>query len=156
MKLYDFTIGTLGGGPFDLASLEGKKVLLVNVASECGLTPQYAELVALREDYPEDKVAIIGVPCNDFGGQEPGSPDEIQSFCDARFKINFPLTEKIHVKGVQAHPLYKWLTSEAGTEVEWNFQKFLVNESGAVVRSVSPAVTPYDAQITDWLDGKTN
>lgn len=156
MKLYDFTINTLNGKSFDLGELKGKKVLLVNVASECGLTPQYTELVALREDYPEDKIAIVGVPCNDFGGQEPGSPDEIQSFCDTRFSVNFPLTEKIHVKGPQAHPLYKWLTEQTGTEVEWNFQKFLIDESGEVVRSVSPTVTPYDAQITDWLDGKSN
>lgn len=154
MTLYDFQIARLNGQPLDLEQFKGKKVLVVNVASECGLTPQYVELQALHEDYADKDVAIIGVPSNDFGSQEPGSADEIQSFCSVNYGVTFPLTEKVHTKGTGIHPLYKWLTGETKTEVEWNFQKFLIDESGNVVRSVSPTVTPYDKQITDWLDGK--
>jgi glutathione peroxidase len=154
MKLYDISINGLNGQPLDLSGFMGKKVIVVNVASECGLTPQYAELQALHEDY-EDAV-ILGVPSNDFGGQEPGTPEEIAAFCDARFKVSFPMTEKVHAKGGDIHPLYKWLTEETGAEVAWNFQKFLVNEEGNVVRTVEPIVTPYDKQITDWLDGRDN
>lgn len=156
MKLYDFDIKSLDGSKLDLASFAGKKVVVVNVASECGLTPQYAELQALHEDYADKGVVILGVPSNDFGGQEPGTADEIAAFCEARFGVEFPMTEKVQTKGSGIHPLYKWLTEQTGTEVSWNFQKFLVNEQGEVIRSVEPIVTPYDNQITDWLDGKIN
>lgn len=156
MKLYDFTINTLNGQPLDLSAYKGKKVVIVNVASECGLTPQYAELQALHEDYSDKNVVILGVPSNDFGGQEPGTAEEIASFCEVRFNVRFPMTEKVHAKGSAIHPLYKWLTDEAKTEVSWNFKKFLIDEEGNVVRSVEPIVTPYDNQITDWLDGKSN
>lgn len=154
MTLYDFNINKLNGEKLDLSEFKGKKVVIVNVASECGLTPQYAELQALHEDYTD--VVILGVPSNDFGSQEPGTADEIAAFCEARFNVGFPMTEKVHTKGSNAHPLYKWLTNETKTEVSWNFQKFLIDESGEVIRSVEPIVTPYDKQITDWLDGKSN
>ncbi len=153
MNFYDFQIARLNGEPLDLGQFKGKKVLVVNVASECGFTPQYVELQALHEDYA-DKAAIIGVPSNDFGGQEPGTAEDIQSFCSVNYGVTFPITEKVHAKGSGIHPLYKWLTGETKTDVEWNFQKFLIDENGNVVRSVSPTIAPYDRQITDWLDGK--
>jgi len=154
MTIYDFTINQLNGQSFDLAQFKGNKIVLVNVASECGLTPQYTELEHLYETYKDKKVVFIGVPSNDFGGQEPGTADEIQQFCSVNYGVTFPLTEKVHTTGPEIHPLYQWLTSETSEEVTWNFQKFLIDETGAVVKSVAPAVTPTDPQITDWLDGK--
>jgi glutathione peroxidase len=154
MKIDDFTINQLNGQPFDMSLLNGKKTVLVNVASECGLTPQYTELQHLHEAYKDKNVIFVGVPCNDFGGQEPGTADEIRQFCSANYGVTFPLTEKLHVTGSEKHPLYQWLTSETGEEVTWNFQKFLIDETGAVVKSVAPSVAPTDPQITDWLDGK--
>ena len=122
MNLYDFSINKLTGGVLDLSAFKGKKVVIVNVASECGLTPQYAELQALHEDYSDKGAVILGVPSNDFGSQEPGTADEIAALCEARFNVEFPMTEKVHTKGSAAHPLYKWLTEETKTEVSWNFR----------------------------------
>ena len=154
MKVYDFTINQLNGQPFDLSRLKGKKAILVNVASECGLTPQYTELEHLHNVYKDKNVIFVGIPCNDFGGQEPGTADEIQQFCSVNYGVTFPLTEKVHVTGTEQHPLYQWLTGETGEEVTWNCQKFLIDETGAVVKSVAPSVSPTDPEITDWLDGK--
>lgn len=152
MILYDCKIHALNGQPFDLGQFKGKKVVVVNVASECGLTPQYTELEHLYREYKDKNVAFIGVPCNDFGGQEPGTAEEIQTFCSTTYDVTFPLTEKVHTVGAEMHPLYQWLTSETGEEVTWNFQKFLVDENGKVVKSLAPSVTPTDPQLTDWLD----
>lgn len=157
MKFYDFTIARLNGEAFDLSQFSGKKVLLVNVASECGLTPQYTELEHLSEEYADKNIAIVGVPCNDFGGQEPGSAEEIQTFCSRTYGVTFPLTEKVHTVGEQMHPLYKWLTETTGEQVTWNFQKFLIDENGNVVKSIAPPVLPTDPEIVNWLnDGSTN
>jgi glutathione peroxidase len=152
MTFYDFTINSLNGQPFNLDRFRGKKVVVVNVASECGLTPQYTELEHLNKEYKDAGVAFIGVPCNDFGGQEPGTADEIQNFCSVNYGVTFPLTEKVHTVGEQIHPLYQWLTAETGEEVTWNFQKFLIDEEGKVVKSIAPSVTPTDPQLTDWLN----
>lgn len=152
MTLYDFNIHRLNGQPFDLAQYKGKKVVVVNVASECGLTPQYTELEYLSREYSNKGVAVIGVPCNDFGGQEPGTAEQIQTFCSTTYDVTFPLTEKIHTVGADIHPLYQWLTAETGNEVTWNFQKFLINADGKVVKSLAPEITPTDPQLTDWLD----
>jgi glutathione peroxidase len=156
MTLYDFSISRLDGRPFDLSQFSGKKVVVVNVASECGLTPQYTELEHLHNEYGDKNVAFIGVPCNDFGGQEPGTPEQIQSFCSVNYGVTFPLTEKVHTTGPDKHPLYQWLTSETGKEVTWNFQKFLIDEQGKVVKSLAPDVVPTDPQLTDWLNDGTN
>lgn len=152
MTLYDFEIRSLEGAPFDLKQFSGKKVLMVNVASECGLTPQYTELEYLHREYAGKNIAVIGVPCNDFGGQEPGTPEEIAAFCSTTYDVTFPLTEKIHVTGENQHPIYTWLTTQANAEVTWNFQKFLLDEQGRVVKSVPPATLPTDPEITDWLN----
>jgi glutathione peroxidase len=152
MRFYDFDIHKLNGETFDLGQFKGKKVVVVNVASECGLTPQYTELEHLNREYKDKRVAFVGVPSNDFGGQEPGTADEIQQFCSVNYGVTFPLTEKVHTTGAGKHPLYQWLTSETGHEVTWNFQKFLIDEEGRVVKSLAPDVTPTDPQLTDWLD----
>ncbi len=149
--LYDFQINKLNGTPFDLSKLKGKRVLLVNVASECGLTPQYTELEYINKEYSKHNFAVIGVPCNDFGAQEPGTPEEIESFCSTAYSVSFPLTEKIHTVGEHIHPIYQWLTKATGNEVTWNFQKFLIDENGHVVKSIAPQTVPTDAEILNWI-----
>lgn len=156
MTLYDFKLNGLRGGTVDFTAFKGKKVLLVNVASECGLTPQYAALQELYEAFADKNFMIVGIPCNDFGAQEPGTADEISQFCSVNYGVTFPLTEKIHTKGPEQHPLYNWLTTETATEVEWNFQKYLIDEAGNVVRSVAPSVLPTDPEIVTWLEDGNN
>ncbi len=158
-NFYDFTVKTIDGKDFPLSSLKGKKVLVVNVASKCGLTPQYAQLQALYEKYGPDKFVIIGFPSNDFMGQEPGTNEEIQEFCQLNYGVTFPMMEKITVKGKEMHPLYKWLTQKnengkENAEVQWNFQKFMIDESGNWIKSISPKISPDDKSITDWIEGK--
>lgn len=151
MTFYDFSINRLNGQPFDLSQFRGSKVLLVNVASECGFTPQYDALEDLYDELKGKGVVVIGAPCNDFGAQEPDEPEQIARFCSTKFGVTFPLTEKIHCTGPEIHALYKWLTGETGKDVTWNFQKFLIDEEGKVVKTVAPDVVPTDSQITDWL-----
>ena len=158
-SFHDFTVKAIDGKDFPLSSLKGKKVLVVNVASKCGLTPQYAQLQALYEKYGGDKFVIIAFPANDFLQQEPGTNEEIQEFCQLNYGVTFPMMEKITVKGDEIHPLYKWLTlkSENGkedAEMVWNFQKFMIDEDGNWVASIHPKVTPDDKSITDWIEGK--
>lgn len=150
---YDFSIQTLAGTPLDLGQFKGKKLMLVNVASECGLTPQYEALQEMYVELGASNFAIIGFPSNDFGAQEPGTADEIQSFCQVNYGVTFPLTEKIQVVGESKHPIYEWLTSETGSEVTWNFQKFLVDENGKVIQSIAPSVLPNDEEILTWIHG---
>ncbi|GGT42724.1 glutathione peroxidase [Streptomyces purpureus] len=139
MTLYDIPLRTLTGEPTTLADYKDKAVLLVNVASKCGLTPQYAGLERLQQSYGERGFTVLGVPCNQFAGQEPGSADEIQTFCSATYGVTFPLLEKTEVNGADRHPLYQELTrvadadGEAG-DVQWNFEKFLISPSGEVTR----------------------
>lgn len=142
MNLYDIKINLLNGEQLDFSKYQGKKILIVNTASACGLTPQYAQLQELYENH-SDILEIIGVPCNDFAGQEPGTADDIQEFCDINFKISFPLTEKVKIKGADIHPLYQFLTQKSlnklkDSEVTWNFQKYLLNENGELTHVFSP------------------
>ena len=133
----------------------GKKILIVNVASKCGYTRQYKDLEALYQQY-QDKLVIVGVPCNQFGGQEPGTEAEIATFCSSTYGVSFPMTEKIDVKGESAHPLYQWLTqkSENGQgdyEIAWNFNKFLLDEEGKLISYYPSSVSPMDEKITSQL-----
>ena len=151
MNLYDFSFETITGQPFDVESLKGKKVLIVNTASECGLTPQFDQLEDLYDEYKSDKFEILGFPSNDFGEQDPGSNDEIAAFCRKNYGVTFPMMSKIVVKGEGQHPLFQWLTSKTGEDVKWNFHKFLVDETGAFVRDVHPQTLPIDETILSWI-----
>ena len=154
--LYDFKATTIDGKDFDFSALKGKKVLIVNIATHCSLAPQLKKLQELYEEYGGDDFEIIAFPCNDFGNQEPGDNQEIQSVCTNKYAITFPVMEKISIKGEDCHPLYKWLTNseENGTlqsKVTWNYQKFLVDEEGKVVDSLSPITSPKGNRILEWL-----
>lgn len=155
MNLYDFSANTLSGKPFDFSQLKGKKVMIVNVASECGLTPQYTQLQELYDNFGGEKFEIIGFPCNDFGKQEPGTPEEIASFCSKNYGVTFPIMEKIHVSGENQHPLYKWLchsgNKNESLEVMWNFHKFLIDENGEFVQEVAPKTLPIELEIVEWI-----
>jgi glutathione peroxidase len=146
--LQDFEIMDIAGEANLMAGLDDKVVLAVNVASKCGLTPQYTGLEKLYEDLREQGVVVVGFPCNQFGGQEPGSEEEIREFCQSNYSVSFPLTQKIEVNGEGRHPIYQWLTSEANGfpgDIEWNFEKFLIDRHGKVVKRYPPATTPEDA-----------
>jgi len=153
--LHDFTARTIDGKIFDFSTLKGKKVLLVNTATECALTPQFKKLQELYEEYGGDDFEIIAFPSNDFGSQEPGDNEHIKTFCENKYAVSFQLMEKISIKE-NPHPIYKWLTSseENGTldgKVIWNFQKFLIDEDGTVVESLSPITGPQNRRIVEWL-----
>lgn len=157
--LHDFTVKDINGNDFHLSSLKGKKVLVVNTASECGLTPQYAQLQELYDNYGGDRFEIIGFPSNDFAGQEPGSEAQIAAFCEKNYGVTFPMMAKVSVKGADMNPLYRWLTSESENgvsdyEVQWNFHKFLVDEKGNLVRDLSPQTLPLDEAVLTWVDAK--
>ena len=157
--LYDFKATTLEGQPFNLASLKGKKVLVVNTASKCGLTPQYALLQKLYDTYKDQDFVIIGFPANNFNSQEPGTNSEIKEFCTKNYGVTFPMMSKISVKGDDIDPLYKWLTSKSqngvvDAEVQWNFQKFMINEQGQLVGFVSPKEKPDSKKIINWIKGQ--
>ena len=154
-SIYDIEINTLDGKPLDLKAFKGKKVMFVNVASECGFTKQYAGLQELSDTY-KDGLVVIGVPCNQFGGQEPGNASQIQSFCEMNFGVTFQLTEKIHVKGNKQHPLYQWLTSKElngvkSSSVKWNFQKYMVNENGQYLDYFFSMTKPMSSKITNLI-----
>ena len=156
-SFHDFTVKSIDGKDFPLSSLKGKKVLVVNVASKCGLTPQYEQLQALYEKYGPEKFVVIGFPANNFMGQEPGSNEEIQEFCKLNYGVTFPIMEKISVKGKDIHPVYKWLTQKQengkeNAEVTWNFQKFMIDEDGNWVGYAEPRTTPDDPSIIDWIE----
>ena len=153
---HDFVVKDIDGKDVSLSEFKGKKVLVVNVASKCGLTPQYEGLQKLYDTYGGDNFVIIGFPANNFLGQEPGSNEEIKSFCSREFNVTFPLMSKISVKGSDQAPLYGWLTkaSENGVidaEVTWNFQKFLISEDGQFLTYFSPKVDPLSEEIVNWL-----
>ncbi|NNC45551.1 MAG: glutathione peroxidase [Winogradskyella sp.] len=155
-SIYDIEINALNGQPLDLKQFKGKKLLVVNVASKCGFTPQYKELQQLQDQY-KDKLAIIGVPCNQFGSQEPGSSDDIQQFCELNYGVTFPITEKIKVKGAHQHPLYQWLTQKAcngkkNSSVKWNFQKYLVNENGELIDYYFSMTSPLSSKLVNHLN----
>ena len=155
-SIYDIHLISIGGEEVDLGDFRGKKMLFVNVASECGYTPQYAELQELHEKY-RDRLVVIGLPCNQFGGQEPGSNEEIRTFCMENYGVTFLITEKIKVKGEGQHPLYAWLTNEKingvdGTSVKWNFQKYLVDENGRFIDVFYSMTSPLSEDITMYLN----
>ncbi len=155
--LHQLSATDINGRPFDFSSLKGKKVIIVNTASECGLTPQYEQLQQLHLKYGE-KVTVIGFPSNDFAGQEPGSEQEIAQFCSKNYGVTFPLMSKVTVKGEGMHPVYEFLTQKSknglqDSEVSWNFQKYLVDEQGKLVKVVSPRTLPDDAEIMSWIKG---
>ena len=146
--LHDFSVSTIDGKPLPLTSYEGKAVLVVNVASQCGLTPQYAGLEKLHEEFGKKGLVVLGLPCNQFGAQEPGTEQEIATFCETKFGVKFPLGSKLEVNGKGRHPLYAWLIgATGGADISWNFEKFLVGKDGTTVTRFSPKVTPEDASL---------
>ena len=156
-SFYDFTVKTIDGKDFPLSSLKGKKVLVVNVASKCGLTPQYAQLEKLYEKYKDKDFVIVGFPANNFMGQEPGSNEEIAQFCSLNYDVTFPMMAKISVKGKEIAPLYQWLTEKKlnGKEdasVQWNFQKFMIDENGNWVGFAAPKESPFSEKIVTWIE----
>ncbi|MDR2358465.1 MAG: glutathione peroxidase [Prevotellaceae bacterium] len=156
---YSFTVKTIDGNDFALSQLKGKKTLVVNVASKCGLTPQYEQLQALYEKYKDRNFTIIAFPANNFGAQEPGTDAEIKEFCTANYGVTFPVMAKISVKGDNIAPLYQWLTSKIANgredaEVQWNFHKFLIDENGNWVKSITPRVLPDDEEIVAWIESR--
>ena len=155
--LYDFKVEDIYGDEFDLAGLKGKKVMVVNTASKCGLTPQYEELEKLYQEYREMGVVIIGFPANNFMNQEPGSNEDIIEFCTANYGVSFPMMGKISVKGKDMAPIYQWLTQKSrngvlDSEVTWNFQKFLIDEQGKLVDVLQPREKPYSEKVIAWLN----
>lgn len=154
--LHDFTVRDIDGNELDLATLKGKKVLVVNVASRCGLTPQYKELQKLYSTYQDKNFTIIGFPANNFNNQEPGTNQEIKEFCTGNYGVTFPMMDKISVKGDGMAPLYSWLTQKAENgvldqEVTWNFQKYMIDEQGHLVDVVMPGESPLSDKIIDWI-----
>ena len=154
-SIHQFKVASLDGGTIDFASFKGKKILVVNTASECGYTPQYKELQALYEKYKE-KLVVVGFPANNFGGQEPGSNTEIKSFCELNYGVKFPMAAKISVSGDDMAAIYKWLTSKAqngvlDAEIKWNFNKFLLNENGQMIAYYPSKVSPMSEEITGKL-----
>lgn len=148
-------INTIDGTALDLSQFKGKKVLFVNTASECGYTSQYEGLQSLSEKY-KDKLVVIGLPCNQFGGQEPGSPQQIENFCQKNYGVTFPITEKIKVKGKEQHPIYQWLTQKKlngfkDSQVKWNFQKYLIDEEGHLIGVFYSSTSPLSDEITSQL-----
>jgi glutathione peroxidase len=157
MSVYDVSIYALDGSPVDLHDYDDKAVLLVNVASKCGLTPQYAGLEQLQKTYGDRGFTVLGVPCNQFMGQEPGSPDEIAEFCSTTYGVTFPLTEKIDVNGDARHPLYEQLVGTPDGEghtgdIRWNFEKFLLAPGGKVVTRFSPTAEPGSSEIVEAIE----
>jgi glutathione peroxidase len=145
--VYDFEAQQIDGKPVPLADFRGKAMLIVNTASACGYTPQFAGLEKLHEEYAAKGLVVLGFPCNQFGAQDPGSNDEIAQFCQLNYGVSFPMMAKINVNGDAAHPLYKWLTKEAPgllgtTSIKWNFTKFLIGKDGAVIKRYAPADEP--------------
>lgn len=157
--IHDFKTTTLDGKEFDLKQLKGKKVLVVNTASKCGNTPQYAELEKMYEKYKSRNFVIVGFPANNFGKQEPGANAEIAEFCKKNYGVTFPMMSKISVKGDDMDAIYKWLTRKtengvADVEVKWNFQKFMIDENGNWIDYVAPDESPMTPKIINWIEGK--
>jgi len=155
--IYQFTVEDINGKPFALADLKGKKVMIVNTASKCGLTPQYKELEALYQQYKDRDFIIIGFPANNFLGQEPGSNEQIASFCSINYGVSFPMMSKISVKGKNMHPLYQFLTQKAkngveDSKVKWNFQKYLIGRDGKLEKVIDPKTLPSSDEVTQWIE----
>ena len=156
VNLYSFKMKDIDGKTFDFASLKGKKVMIVNTASECGYTHQYKPLQELYVKYKDKNFVIIGFPCNQFGGQEPGTENEIKSFCSKNYGVTFPMMSKVHVRGNDKCEVFKWLTTKSlngvsGEEVMWNFNKFLIDEKGNLVQHLGSGTEPFDDKILQWI-----
>jgi glutathione peroxidase len=157
MDIYDIPVKTLHGEGTSLAEHKGKAVLVVNVASQCGLTPQYTELEQLQKEYADRGFSVLGFPCNQFGAQEPGTAEEIETFCSTNYGVTFPMYEKVEVNGEDRHPLYDLLTETADEEgytgdIRWNFEKFLVSPEGEVVARFNPMVKPDDPKVVSAIE----
>ena len=158
-SIYQFKVQDLSGNEFDFATLKGKKIIIVNTASECGLTPQYEQLQSVYNQYKDQNLVIVGFPANNFGAQEPGSNAQIATFCQKNYGVSFPMMAKISVKGNDMHPVYQFLTQKSknglqDSEVEWNFQKYLINSNGELEKVIAPSTLPTDAEIVNWIEGK--
>ena len=158
-SFYDFKVKSIDGKEFDFSSLKGKKVMIVNTASKCGFTPQYKDLEELYKQYGGDKFVIIGFPANNFMHQEPGTNEEIKSFCSVNYGVTFPMMSKVSVKGDSIHPLFVWLTKKkfngvSDADISWNFHKFLIDENGSWVKSIATKTKPTDQEIVDWINAK--
>ncbi|MEO8533035.1 MAG: glutathione peroxidase [Flavobacterium sp.] len=154
--IYQFKVEDLSGNPFDFASLKGKKVMIVNTASKCGLTPQYKDLEAIYKEYKDKGFVIVGFPANNFASQEPGTNEEIGAFCQQNYGVTFPMMDKVSVKGDDMCEVYKFLTQKSknglqDSEVEWNFQKYLINEKGELVKVIKPKTLPTDPEVINWI-----
>lgn len=155
-NIYQFKTKSLNGDDFDFSDLKGQKIMIVNTASKCGLTPQYKDLQKIYENYKDQSFTIIGFPANNFGQQEPGTNTEIETFCQQNYGVTFPMMSKISVKGDDIHPIYQFLTQKSkngleDSEVEWNFQKYLINEKGELIKVISPKTLPTDSEIINWI-----
>jgi glutathione peroxidase len=155
--IYQFEVEDITGKAFPLSSLQGKKVMIVNTASKCGLTPQYKELEALYQQYKDKDFVIIGFPANNFLKQEPGTNEEIASFCQVNYGVSFPMMSKISVKGKDMHPLYQFLTQKSkngvmDSKVSWNFQKYLIGKDGHLEKVIAPKTLPNDAEVIEWIN----
>lgn len=158
-NIYGFKVEDIQGNEFSFSSLQGKKIMIVNTASKCGLTPQYKQLQQVYDQYQDQDFVIIGFPANNFMSQEPGTNEEIAEFCEMNYGVTFPMMSKISVKGNDMHPLYQFLTDQtkngfADSEVEWNFQKYLINKHGQLEKVVGPKIVPTDPAIVEWIEAK--
>jgi len=158
-NIYQFKVKDLYGSDFDFSSLKGKKIMIVNTASECGLTPQYEDLQKLYDTYKDKNFVIVGFPANNFGKQEPGTDQEIASFCKENYGVTFPMMSKISVKGNDMHPVYSFLTQKdlngySNSKVAWNFQKYLIDTEGELVNVIKPKTLPTDPAIISWIETK--
>lgn len=156
-SIHQFKVTDISGNDFDFSTLSGKKVMVVNTASKCGLTPQYKLLQEIYDRYKDDDFIIIGFPANNFMSQEPGSDQEIAAFCELNYGVTFPMMSKISVKGGDMHAVYQFLTKEslngfADTDVEWNFQKYLLNKNGQLEKVVGPKILPTDDAVISWIE----
>lgn len=154
--IYQFKVEDLSGNTFDFASLKGKKIMIVNTASKCGLTPQYKDLEAVYKEYKDKGFVIVGFPANNFASQEPGSNEEIQTFCQQNYGVTFPMMDKVSVKGDDMCEVYKFLTQKSknglqDSEVEWNFQKYLINEKGELVKVIKPKTLVTEPEVINWI-----
>jgi len=154
--IYQYKVEDLSGNVFDFASLKGKKIMIVNTASKCGLTPQYKDLEAIYKEYKDKGFVIVGFPANNFASQEPGTNEEIGAFCQQNYGVTFPMMDKVSVKGDDMCDIYKFLTQKSknglqDSEVEWNFQKYLINENGELVKVIKPRTLPTDPEVINWI-----
>ena len=154
--IYQYKVEDLSGKPFDFAPLKGKKVMIVNTASKCGLTPQYKDLEAIYKEYKDKGFVIVGFPANNFASQEPGTNEEIQTFCQQNYGVTFPMMDKVSVKGDDMCEVYKFLTQKSknglqDSEVEWNFQKYLIDEKGELVKVIKPKTLVTEPEVINWI-----